>query len=88
MFTPTLVATYFGPGRNTAINSHVQVDDAKQRKRERERVHYAVMYEEQRNERNRNRWENRLIKNAKSMLNDGQRGDKIYKFKPSLSITL
>ena len=57
-------------------NSHTQADDAKQRKRERERARYA----KHRNEINRERRENYQIK--KQETTGGSRADTTIKFNP------
>jgi len=62
---------YNGPGCQSVSNTKTQVDDAKQRKRERERARYA----EQRNEINRKHREKYKIKKQETNLTGGSRGE-------------
>jgi hypothetical protein len=67
----------------TCILPIFKVDDAKQRKRERERARYATRTEQQRNEYNKKHREQYRMKKAKTTLVHGAIGDTANKFKRS-----
>jgi len=70
-----------GTGDQSTSNTHAKVEEARQRKREREKARWAAMTQEERDEKNKN--VGKHISLEKKNYAGGSRGDTMVKLQPS-----
>lgn len=72
-----------GIGDQSTSNTQAKVDEARQRKREREKARWAAMTPEERDEKNKKRRQAYHLRKAKTTFAGGSRGDTMVKLQPS-----